>query len=88
MSVCPMPGDPVSDAPSRPHDWLSIHQQDFPPEIYWIQMCGICFTIDGAALGRQLDNVRTATQKAEDRAEAATEYARRLHAWANELVAL
>lgn len=73
--------------PECPHDWHYINQPDFPPEVPWVRMCGICLAIDGAHLAHQLDAMRNAVTRAEELAEAAAEYARGLHAWANELVA-
>ena len=36
------------------HYWVSHHQPDFPPPIYWVRVCGLCGEIDGADLAREL----------------------------------
>jgi hypothetical protein len=36
------------------HHWISIHQPDFPPEVYWVRQCSMCRRIDGADLAAQM----------------------------------
>jgi hypothetical protein len=78
----------MSERPECPHAWRSFHQDDFPPEIYWVRLCTICLQIDASELGGLLGTTRNDARKAEARADAAEDYARRLHAWVEESMGL
>jgi len=44
--------------PQHEHHYTSIHQPDFPPEVYWIRQCTICHHIDGELLAFQVQQAR------------------------------
>lgn len=47
------------------HHWVSSHQPDFPPEVYWIAQCSQCGIFNGALLAEQVEQLRSQVNEME-----------------------
>jgi hypothetical protein len=52
--------------PQCDHHYVSIHQSDFPSELYWIRQCSLCRRIDGEDLARSLSDAEAALFREKD----------------------
>lgn len=46
------------EIPPCDHVWDLRHQDDFPPEVFWVYVCKVCGCVNGAELNKQLSTSR------------------------------
>lgn len=70
------PADGPAQIPECDHHWISAHQPDFPPAVYWVRYCSICHRIDGSDLTEQVDRLVAELAAAQNRADNLTALSR------------